>query len=230
MNIAKILKDCPKGTKLYSPLCGECKLDTVTCESILVESTTFKTLHFNEDGTYYEGYDDAECLLFPSKENRDWSTFQRPFKAGDKDNGYKWNEETKTLEKLVELKFKVGDKIKSIISSSLYTVVDIKDKTYCIKNDVEKHPYPLSLISFSQENLYELVADKFDISILKPFDKVLVRNDKSCVWRCGLYSHYSVYPFHYICTDTGYKQCIPYENNEHLLGTSNDCDEYYKNW
>ena len=26
INKADILKDCPKGTKLYSPICGNCKL------------------------------------------------------------------------------------------------------------------------------------------------------------------------------------------------------------
>lgn len=29
---------------------------------------------------------------------------------------------------------------------------------------------------------------------------------------------------------SGFYQCIPYEDNEHLLGTTNDCDEYYKTW
>ena len=38
----------------------------------------------------------------------------------------------------------------------------------------------------------------------------------------------------YVCIGTEgineYKQCIPYNGNEHLLGTTNECDEYYKNW
>ena len=35
----------------------------------------------------------------------------------------------------------------------------------------------------------------------------------------------------YFATIIGhYQKCIPFEGNEHLLGTSNDCDEYYKNW
>ena len=29
INIAELLKDCPKGMELYSPLCGECKLDMI---------------------------------------------------------------------------------------------------------------------------------------------------------------------------------------------------------
>ena len=27
-----------------------------------------------------------------------------------------------------------------------------------------------------------------------------------------------------------FEQCIPYEGNEHLRGTTNDCDDYYKTW
>lgn len=35
--------------------------------------------------------------------------------------------------------------------------------------------------------------------------------------------------------DVGYfmwdcDQCIPYEHNEHLRGTTNDCDDFYKTW
>ena len=30
--------------------------------------------------------------------------------------------------------------------------------------------------------------------------------------------------------DNCWKQCIPYEGNEHLLGTTDDCDDFYKNW
>lgn len=29
INIAEILKDCPKRTKLYSPLCGDCVLNYI---------------------------------------------------------------------------------------------------------------------------------------------------------------------------------------------------------
>ena len=143
-------------------------------------------------------------------------------------------------ELVVEPKFKIGDRIKSTISSSLYTVVDIKDETYYIKNDGEKYPYP---ISFSQENLYELVTDKFDITSLKPFEsKVLVRDSANSiheydeehtdVWRpaiWGVYVKDNLYPFG-VQGGCYFNYCIPYEGNEHLLGTTNDCDEFYKNW
>lgn len=80
MNIAEILKNCPKGTKLYSPLFGECKLIHVDCISNSAYPITIKTEHdehsFTKDGLFYKNYTNSECLLFPSKDNRDWSTFK----------------------------------------------------------------------------------------------------------------------------------------------------------
>lgn len=82
MNVAEILKDCPKGTKLYSPLCGECTLDSINQSSIFLWNSNERRLFScNKYGQYFP--DEGECLLFPSKDNRDWSTFQRPFKDGD---------------------------------------------------------------------------------------------------------------------------------------------------
>ena len=82
MNIAEILKDCTKGTKLYSPLCGECLFEYIHSELIIISTSDGKTLTFHNNGKYHQ-MDNAECLLFPSKENRDWSKFQRPFDDGD---------------------------------------------------------------------------------------------------------------------------------------------------
>ena len=150
-----------------------------------------------------------------------------------KDHGYKWNAETKTLEKLIVPKFKVGDRIKSVISSDYYTVVDIKNDQYFIKSDTEKYPYQ---VPFSNEINYKLVPDKFDIATLVPFDsRVLVRDRNNDEWRGQFFSHYnncSDRP--YICIGVEgvceYKQCIPFKSNEHLLGKTDDCEDYYKTW
>lgn len=37
-------------------------------------------------------------------------------------------------------------------------------------------------------------------------------------------------PFKAVSGGEYFQQCIPYEGNEHLLGTTNDCDKFYKNW
>ena len=85
INIAEILRDCPKGTKLYSPVCGSCTFLRVANSAyypIMVKRVSDTTLRedFTKDGRYTEGVEDSECVLFPSAEIRDWDKF---FKHGD---------------------------------------------------------------------------------------------------------------------------------------------------
>ena len=80
INIAELLKICPKGTKLYSPICGEVTLESVCLEEeypIYVSITSSSVIAFTKDGKYFNRAD-AECILFPSKDNRYWSTFVPP--------------------------------------------------------------------------------------------------------------------------------------------------------
>lgn len=55
----------------------------------------------------------------------------------------------------------------------------------------------------------------------KPFDKVLVRDRDNDVWQINLFAHTVIGDYKYQTMTGGWKQCIPFENNEHLLGTSN---------
>lgn len=71
MNIAEILKDAPKGTKLYSPLFGVVELERV--DNIIIEVKVGEsTSTFYKDGRYYQRHPHSECLLFPSKDKRNW--------------------------------------------------------------------------------------------------------------------------------------------------------------
>lgn len=81
IDIYEILKDMPKGTKLYTPLVGNVEFTYVATnkesgEAIWTENKD-GTLSFDKNGKWMEG---GEVLLFPSKEMRDWSKF---FKKGD---------------------------------------------------------------------------------------------------------------------------------------------------
>lgn len=146
MNIAEILKDCPKGTKLYSPVFGEVKLEDVINGqdfSIYCITGNGDLDAFTSDGRIYSEYPDAECILFPSRDQRDWSKF------------------------------------------------GVSDQTTDQKQETE----------------------------LKPFDKVLVRNNDDDEWVCDIFSHIDELAFYY-CVGTRWEQCIPYEGNEHLLGTT----------
>ena len=82
MNIANLLKYCPKGTKLYSTAFGEVELIDISslANTILVQNNHDTPFTFYSDGSYIL---DGECILFPSKDQRDWSKFRLPLKRGD---------------------------------------------------------------------------------------------------------------------------------------------------
>lgn len=85
INIAEILRDMPKGTKLYSPLFGKCELIGVdnskypiAIKAQRIDGAISKGIM--KDGRYFDGYEDAECSLYPSAKMRCWDKF---FKRGD---------------------------------------------------------------------------------------------------------------------------------------------------
>ena len=81
IDLTKILKDCPKGTKLYSTVLGYVIFQgiiagavypiIVTCENGAIED-------FTADGKMFIDYD-GECTLFPSKKQRSWADFIAPW-------------------------------------------------------------------------------------------------------------------------------------------------------
>ena len=72
---------------------------------------------------------------------------------------------------------------------------------------------------------------KFDPKTLERFDKVLVRGQNGQDWRATFFSHIDN-PFNMVvCGSSYWKQCIPYNyETKNLVGTDNDCPEYYKWW
>lgn len=77
LNLVEILKDCPKGTKLYSTLFGEIEYVDIDEDSIfpIIFRTSKNTTNLvTSDGKYFDDFN-GECTLFPSKEQRDWSKF-----------------------------------------------------------------------------------------------------------------------------------------------------------
>ena len=155
LNLVEILKDCPMGTKLYTTICGEVKLKIVENDTypIGVENSRGDRFWLTQDGKYISDFD-GECILYPSKDQRDWSKFKA------------------------------------------------------------KQP-------------------KFDPATLKPFDKVLVRDECYERWRCDFYSylHDDNGCSPYIVIKDAYKHCVPYnEDTKHLVGTNEEAPEYYRYW
>ena len=86
IDLTKILKDCPKGFKLYTPLYGEVEFKGIGDSEVYPISTYDffdKKVTFTKEG-YYRDNTYAECLLFPSKDQRDWSKFTAPWYKKEK--------------------------------------------------------------------------------------------------------------------------------------------------
>ena len=137
-----------------------------------------------------------------------------------------WFTEQNDYELIHEPKFKVGDRIrKKGDKTATFTISDIGDLCYyCCE-------YVICNICYQDD--YELVPNKFDINTLKPLQPVLVRDSNIGRWDITFYELYDsinkIYPYRTLggCI---YKQCIPYEENEYLLGKINDCNDFYKTW
>lgn len=301
LNLVEILKDCPKGTKLYSSVFGGVELDHIDIRANYPIVIRLKDLDVREclttEGMLFTEYD-GECILFPSREERDWSKFKPiyEFKDGDivatnsgtwigittgghahsymptycvlshnrevklyfgrkerwgfnriateeekqklfqaiKDKGYKWNAETKTLEKLVKPKpkFKVGDKI---VNRFCIYKGNIGRKG--VISEITEDKYILNdggYIHIKDQGFWELDNDKkqrFDPKTLQPFDKVLAKFGS--YWRIEWFSNMYEYKgdIYYACLMSDYKECIPYnDGTKHLLGTSDEAPEYYRYW
>jgi hypothetical protein len=178
----------------------------------------------------------VNCTQFCIKKGCRLATEEEKQKLFDsiKANGYKWNAETKTLEKLIEPKFKVGDIIQDKDGYKVkVTNISIEDECYEYESIIAKG---IGGIGFNEQEIWELAPSKFDITTLKPFDRVLVRTANFApVWTIAFYDGYNpniggcFRPFG-VSSGQYFQQCIPYEGNEHLRGTTNECSEYYKNW
>lgn len=141
MNITKILECCPNDTELYSPVYGKVTLEEIINSEqypIKVITNDGYIRSYTKEGKLFDNRPDGECMLFPSKEQRDWSKFVVP----------------------------------------------------------NKHQF-------------------------KPFDKVLVRNGDSDIWDCNIFNRIDEDGEYYCIDCECWEQCIPYEGNEHLLGTKN---------
>ena len=85
LNLVEILKDCPKGTKLYTPIWGEVVFIEVRKNKncpypICINTNTASSYtYLAKDGRYLINREESECILFPSKEQRDWSKFTAPW-------------------------------------------------------------------------------------------------------------------------------------------------------
>jgi hypothetical protein len=189
--------------------------------SIFKRLSPSKSLHSYVSMRYNGSvYADGDCWTSHNMRLATEEEKEKLFKAISTE-GYKWDPDTKTL--LTVPIFKPGDRIKrkdspavhaiKMIDTDLYVFDDLRSIPICVQGD------------------YELVPKKYDVNTLKPFDRVLVRSYDSDEWRVALWGHLKEkHDMRYDTTRGTYRRCIPYEGNEHLLGKTEDCGDYYKTW
>lgn len=283
MSLVKILKNCPKGMKLYSPIYGEVEFTEIT---VLTESIGCKingnTVYFHSDGSYYKG---GECMLFPSKEQRDWDDFMIPFKDGDVIIRTEFNPGCKQYNIAIFRNYNIGPTNKMTIhcqvngANQFKTAMAVCHKDWRLANAEEIQrlmtrmhesgydfkegkliPLPKFKVGdtitngkltfkighIDDEYYYEIGRNisnrifitaqdkwrikKFDISSLKPYDKVLAKNGDGC-WYPTLVSYVdSSREVYLIDTMDRAEYVIPFEGNERLIGSFSDPDPYYITW
>lgn len=314
LNIAEILKNKPRGTKLYSMIHGTCSFEAVTDEIFKINFCTSK-FGLTQSGEctlikFGNMYDGGECIIFPSKEMRDWSKFawqkgdvlvgennahiifekftdatyttfigrhyfngnyiqerytcvtqhfhteegdaaQTYISNVEKEIGGKLNLKTLEIEKP---KFKNGDIV--ISDTGVIVLVRRTDLTYIYyhaymsSNELYINPVEGEFFSrisrikrfatdSEKQQLFDALAKEgkaWDVEKkqivdikkehqFKPFEKVLVRGSFDDVWRASFFSHIKENDGRYATTCVTWKFCIPYEGNEHLLGTTNNVED-----
>lgn len=208
-NLIEILRNAPKGLKLYSPIYGEVTLSDVQPCSVYVkcESISPKEIMFDECGRKTEK---GECLLFPSKENRDWNGWQKVL-------------------------FKEGHFITYIGKCTLITSKvpkcgfpkedDYLGYRFATKREIEIYNH-----CKNKEIVHNIEDKPFTIDDFKPFDKVLVRAIFG--WKIELFAIYHKgWDTPYECLGGSCDKCVPYnDETKHLLGTTEEYNGKYKTW
>ena len=158
IDLTKILQGCPESTKFYHSVYGEVCLILISENGlypiILSVCQDGSMISVTKDGRIYEGFN-GDCVLFPSKDQRDWAKFER-----------------------------FWDKPK---------------------------------------------VKRFDPKTFQPFDKILVRDSLDERWSIDFFSHKTGNIIRALYSNWMY--AIPFnEETKHLVGTTDDCPEYYKWW
>ena len=317
LNIAKILKDKPRGTKLYSSTFGYIKFNGVHKDKVYFYSEDTNAHSVKQNGKMYDG---GECIIFPSKEMRDWEKFS--WKKGDvlisSDGSIevifdKWYDDTYTsfyckhylnsedrnkivyYEEFLCTTAKYSLEDKDAVQTYIKTIEErLGGKLNCETLEIEKaqpkfkdgdilscdedsYTRHTTLILHKDENITESIVslvrhkklirinvpiDNFLLSRLyparedekkelfdalakegktwdaekkqivdikkehqfKPFEKVLVRDSYDDMWRASFFSHIKEDDGRYVTTCLTWRFCVPYEGNEHLLGTTNNVE------
>lgn len=239
INIAEILRDMPQGTKLYSPLFGKCEYISVVGSKRPINIRTNNTTDMlyealTEYGCYFSDFEDADTVLFPSAKMRCWGKF---FKRGDVvyNPGGEiftifegWANDDYTEFNTTIDYYKISDSWGKgdICCTSLFRKATDEERAEFIAA-AEKHFGGKYNPETLQVEPVEPVKPVKPVKVVEPkcsfmpFQEVLVRDSDAGIWKAAHFSHYiGEYEYPYFTTASAYKQCVPYDCNEYLLGTN----------
>ena len=227
INIAEILRDMPKGTKLYSPLFGKCEYIAVVGDKRPINIRTSNTTDMQyealtEYGCYFSDFEDTDTVLFPSAKMRDWSKF---FKRGD----IVYNPHSQmyaVFECWANDDYTEFNTTINHYKDNTFGKEEVCDTEGFVKaNDEQKALFIAAAEKHygGKYNPETLQVEPKPKCSFKPFDKVLVRCGNG-IWGATFFSRRdNKSAWAYVGVDcNSWEQCIPYEGNEHLLGTNNN--------
>lgn len=241
INIAEILKDCPKGMELDCTAYDNCTLEIVFegCLFPIQIKTPENVLHLTKYGSFSQNTH-SKCVIFP-KGKTTWEGFQRPFKDGDVVAIGNSNKASQIFifKEYIKEDYAQCYGMLDDDGSINFECDDYYVERFATEKEKQKlfdaikaHGYRWNA---ETKTLEKLIEPKFDITTLKPFEsRVLVRDNDTEKWKSNFWGFYDIdetmnYP--YDCCGFSFAQCIPYnDDTKHLLGTTDDCDEFYKTW
>ena len=250
LNLVDILKDCPRGTKLYYTVYGEVEFEHVAISSKYPIVLKLKGGEIYESLTSEGKYDiehDGECLLFPSKDQRDWSKFNPKKEGFVPPHKFNDGDIVATNSGLQVFILQIP---KSDLQGNCHVGYDFETNEFFFSRErfdrlsteeekqklfeaIKKSGYKWNA---DTKSLEKFVEPKFNPNTFRPFDKVLVRFFDSDCWRCEFFSHITnvydnVYRYTTTSGNTLYDKCIPYnDETKHLLGKVDEAPEYYRYW
>lgn len=106
MNIVEIIKKAPKDHVYWCTLIGECKVRIATLTTnypIIAIANSGCEYEISKSGRYFYVYPDAECILFPSRNNRDWAAFERELDGKPEEKKPLFHSENESFDGSIEM-------------------------------------------------------------------------------------------------------------------------------
>lgn len=239
MNLIEIFVNVDKGTELYSPLFKDpltfLHIDYSNILPIRCLTKEGFVVGFSKEGYYADIPVSLTCVLFPNSEMT-WDNIIY-VKEGDL---LVCNTKNKNVIQYFIAKetgfYNINNRIPCYSGIGIDGKIFDTDEYYiCVKgkfNDFKEFKKVLTKYNYYLEgySINKKESKKFDFSSLKPFDKVLVRDNNEGKWNVNMFSHCDKrMQYKYKCFGNSYIYCIPYnDDTKHLVGTTMSAPEFYR--